>query len=276
MKKSPSTLIFLHIPKTAGTTFSTVLFRQYAPQACFYRTGNKISDSLDELAGLPENARQSLELIYILHAGFGIHHLLPTPSSYVSFLREPWSRLISDYFHACRNSDHSFYAHAQAGATIDDFVFHRLKKQGLTNPMTRFISGINPYQPFHSLPVNALDVAIDNIERHFGFLGLTEQYDESLLLIKQHYKWGNIQYLRKNVGKKNVLHTSFHPATLASFQEGNAMDYSLYAYAKQKLEQSLQQQGPGFWKELKRVRDFNLMNEIVYNFIHTVKKCLTR
>lgn len=181
---SSDTLIFVHIPKTAGTTFSSVLFRQYPSRSRFWGPSNKIQESLKQLSLLHQAVREQLKLIYIVHAGFGIHSTLTQSFSYVSFLRDPWERTISDYFHACRNQDHSFYLLAQQGKTFEDFVWYRISKQGLTNPMTRLISGINPYPALNPLPTEALQIACANVENYFGVVGLQERYDESLLLMK--------------------------------------------------------------------------------------------
>jgi hypothetical protein len=269
------TLIFLHVPKTAGSTFSSVLIRQYPSQLRFYGPYDKIVESMDKLSSMPEEMRRRLKLVYIVHAGFGIHHCLTQRSSYVSFLRDPWKRTFSDYLHASRNRDHSFYLQAQQGKSFDDFLQHRVRMQGLTNPMTRLISGINPYQPFRPLSQDALVVACTNIDKYFGVVGLQERYDESLMLMKQYYGWGNIFYQRRNVGqntKQNEIYCS--PEMREIFQEENSYDFQLYEFARNKLEKSIQNQGTGFKEKVKKFQSYNSQLEAILNSLRTLKQRL--
>src|SRR5687768_14239089 len=86
-------LVFVHIPKTAGVTFSTIL-------AGFYQPGVYSIYSTAEIAKfqqLTEAQRGTYELLQG-HFPYGIHDYIPRPTQYITFLRDPVARVVSLYY----------------------------------------------------------------------------------------------------------------------------------------------------------------------------------
>src|SRR5262245_44203798 len=77
------TLLFLHLPKTAGTTFADILVRQFGPDEVFHvRTPERLprysrwNGTLDELAALSERRRARFRCV-LGHFSFGLHEIIP-------------------------------------------------------------------------------------------------------------------------------------------------------------------------------------------------------
>lgn len=266
------TVIFLHIPKCGGTTLEKIIRRQFRPGEIFYRPQSLIGEGWAELAELSLAQKGAFRLVYIRHAPFGMHQSFPQRFSYVTMLRDPWRRMVSDYYHAARNVDHSFYVLASNGATLEDFVDYRTDRQQLTNPITRLISGINAMPPFAPLPDHALDIACANLQNCFGVAGTVERFDESLLLMKKHFGWGNVHYLRQNIGRNKPNRTEAGDGVKAKFAEANEMDCRLYAWVQERLEQQIEVAGSEFCNEVKRFQRWNRSYQTLFNMARRVKR----
>ncbi|PIQ16502.1 MAG: hypothetical protein COW67_02690, partial [Flavobacteriales bacterium CG18_big_fil_WC_8_21_14_2_50_32_9] len=77
-------LIFMHIPKNAGTTLDTILNRIYPSESIFSIhpvSNNKLNT--DEFINLKESEKKKIRLLKG-HINFGIHKYLAGESGYVT------------------------------------------------------------------------------------------------------------------------------------------------------------------------------------------------
>ena len=90
------TLIFLHIPKTAGSTLNFILDAHYTPENSFATSQTWLhpEGSLDGFEMLTETERARIELLNG-HMGLGLHRHLPQPARYLTVLRDPVERVLS-------------------------------------------------------------------------------------------------------------------------------------------------------------------------------------
>ena len=100
----PHTIIFLHIPKTAGTTLHHIINRQYR-QRQLYVYDNSREDALDAFINLSPQTKASLKLIRG-HLSYGLHEHLPGTHSYFTFLRDPVDRVLSHYYYQFATTRH--------------------------------------------------------------------------------------------------------------------------------------------------------------------------
>src|SRR5262245_34850495 len=119
-------VIFLHLPKTGGTTLSAILERQYRPDQVLPIRGDVRSNRgdmvFDVLRSVPQERIASLRLVSG-HIPYGMHELLPAPSLYITLLRDPVQRALSQYRHVLRDRTH--YLHdlvVRNKMAVEDFV----------------------------------------------------------------------------------------------------------------------------------------------------------
>ena len=94
-------LIFLHIPKTAGTTLNRIIEREYSPFAIFTMDPHRIRATAERFKRLPEGRRRRFHVVRG-HLFYGIHQFLPQGATYITMLREPVARLLSSYYFVLR------------------------------------------------------------------------------------------------------------------------------------------------------------------------------
>src|SRR5438552_2491662 len=104
----PRWLIFLHIPRTAGTTFVRILERQYGAGAVLDLYDSTVGD---RVAALTSGDMEHLRVV-AGHFSFGAHRHLPGSCRYVTFLRDPVERVVSHYYFVRRQPEH--YLHPAA------------------------------------------------------------------------------------------------------------------------------------------------------------------
>ena len=91
----------------------------------------------------------------------------------------------------------------------------------------------------------------------FAVVGIAEEFDRSLILIKRILGWRNPFYTKQNVSRGRALKEDLAPETLRVIEAYNALDIELYRYAKQLFEENIRSQGPSFEKELQAFRMLN-------------------
>lgn len=226
MAIQPKQFFFVHIPKTAGTTFILTLSRLFLwkKRLSYYtRNGRKrhAEESLDY--------KNKFDLCYG-HVPF-IYHEIKRGTVYYTFLREPRARLLSGYKHIKSDTNHGLRKKIDIDATtLKDFL-----KKGITpyfdNLMVRYISG-NLYKPFMEINEHDLALAIKNLDTHFPVYGMTEYFDESLVLLADYMKWPPIYYAKENKSSYQINPAELDEETEKLITACNKYDQLLYQHAK--------------------------------------------
>lgn len=245
-------IIFLHIQKTGGITIQRILRRRLGKSV--------IERGINLLKGKnnPSSLKQLMQnkvygdRYFIGHFCYGIHEYLPTPATYMSFFREPVSRLISLYNFSKINPTAYWHPFA-VDKTLEEFLLG-VDLPELDNGQVRFLVGENfancdeteeffiNKTPVGQCDESLLDLAKKHIDEEFSFIGLTEYFDQSVLLLKEILGWKNSYYLRRNVTKK----TKKEPVSAEvkqAIRDRNHLDIQLYDYVKEKLFQELRAYG---------------------------------
>jgi hypothetical protein len=169
------TSIFMHIPKTAGTSLRNQIASvlRYSETLLVY-PGSDVGISIEELAAMPVYQKLQFRLVYG-HFYFGLHRLIPQHVAYVTFLRAVASRIRSSVMHHATNGTEF----GRDGESISPSVaINEGTEEEFDNLMTRSIAGVTRKQvPLGRMGSTELEMAIANIKRQFAFIGRYETVD---------------------------------------------------------------------------------------------------
>lgn len=224
-------LIFIHIPKSGGSTFDSVLSRQYKKRSIVSVRDNREAQALLKR----KNELQNIRLIKG-HMAFGLHTMFKDPTDYISILRHPVERILSNYSFIKERPQHKLHD--------EIFVKHKMGvaeyvRSGLAhnteNIQTRMFSNAIDIE-FGSSDNSMLNTAVYNMDTYFPVVGVTDMYDQFLILAQQHYKWRNIKYARLNTTKSRVRAENIDDETIDVILKYNSLDMELYLLAKNRFK----------------------------------------
>ena len=234
-------LLFLHIPKTAGSAFSHHLKNQFSHQTICPAA------YLPNLLEIPRDQRAKYKLISGHFSDYA-RAIFEVPVDCLTVLREPVERVVSllrYQTHLARGGP-LYISHA-SHASIAKFSsrFHEEVLKGfyailytsdnqifqtLSNHQVRVISGVR-IEPNYGLTRDDLDAAKKNLV-NYKFLGLTERMQDSLDLLAYTFGWAPITNIVMNETPKNVQHDDISRDLIDRIIELNQLDIELYAFGK--------------------------------------------
>lgn len=257
-------LIFVHVPKAGGTTLHTILARQYAPAAT-YRLDIQHPGELQRFLELPPEARARIRCLRG-HLPFGLHTQLPRPPHYITLLRDPVERFLSQYRHCLRAPENAARLGfpPERSRSLEAYLDLEIERRGL-NFQTRFLCGAfdrtHPEAPYPPLPADALARACDHLDRHILLAGPVDRFDEFLVLAQRLLGWRRLAYLRRNVDpdRGNGEAPDPRPETLARIRALHAADEALVAHARARFDRLVAAQGPDFTRAVLGLRRWDAL-----------------
>lgn len=271
-------LIFLHIPKSAGSTIQTIFKRLYKRNSYFVDGNHPDLNIIKDKLVSQKNIR-----LCFGHMDFGIHENIGQEYKYVTIIRDPIERVISQYYYVKRLSKN--YLHDQAfkenNFSLAEYVESGLSTE-LNNGQVRILIGAGGFHkklytkyeiPFGKCERWMLEEAKLNIEKHFVFCGLQEYFDESLVLMKKELGWKwNIGYVSQNITHRRRKASELDDKTLKIIRDANALDIELYEWVKTKFLANVEKEGSYIEKELRKLKWENLLQY----YIHQIKNILRK
>ena len=223
-------LIFLHIPKTAGTTLNRIIEWQYNPLAIFTMDPYRIRATPERLRKLSEGRRRRLRMVRG-HLYYGIHEFLPQGGTYFTMLREPVARFFSSYYFVQRRPLHPMHRKVTTERIgVEDFIRLTPRRQNL---QCSLIAGI---KNDGTCDERVLDKAKENLEKSFSVVGISERFEESLMLMAETFDWEIPFYENRKVSKTRP---QIDPGAVEMIRDHNRLDLELYEFGKTLFEESL-------------------------------------
>ncbi len=263
---SESPLIFMHIPKCGGMSLFSSLTETF---------GTNIVDLYDEsprsIGRFRLQMQDQSKMVYCGHFSYGLHEWISRDASYVSFVREPISRLISLYYYCQPTFKGKF--NPKSGVSIDkmktnlnypdfflDFeaciagdyspeAFFSAKSAELDNGMVRRFSGkgLSP----EICTEQDLERAKLVIESSFSFVGLTERFPESVARLSELFGLPQLREKKVNLGekaRKSTGEVKFSDELVNKIKDMNRFDILLYDWIGAKFDSK------GSFLNVKRVK----------------------
>jgi hypothetical protein len=223
-------LIFLHIPKTAGTTLNRIIEWQYNPLSIYTMDPYGIRATVERFKKLSEERRRRIRVVRG-HLLYGIHEFLPQGATYITMLREPVARFLSSYYFILRRPLHPLHRKLKTERLgVEDYLRLTPHRQNL---QCRFIAGIGEGG---NCDEQVLKAAKENLARSFTVAGLCERFPESLMLMTTSFGWEIPFYENRKVSKNR---SAVEPGVIDTIREHNRLDIELYEFAKKRFEESL-------------------------------------
>lgn len=244
-------LRFLHIPKTAGTTFKEYLISQHpAHRIVEFQPCSEWGQEL-----INQRDFRSTPLLVLGHAPRDTDvawvNSLPT----VAFLRNPMERVISFCQHVNEGKSPQL-RHAFAPGKLDLDRFLDSGYIELSNLQVRMLTQNFSWNAPRTLGQSDLDEAIACLDSRISAFGLTERFYQSLFLMAIPFGWKLPQYSASNTAA-GVVQLNFSPAHIDRIRRLNELDMQLYEFAAQKFDRVLNALSQAHERELQ-----NFMSKI--------------
>lgn len=278
------TVLFLHIPKVGGTTLNGIIYRQFNDNSgssgegglfrsgIYYYPGQGTGGGFlkDPALPIPDDVRRALRRedlhAVVGHFWFGVHEHLTGPWRYITLLRDPVDRVVSLYYHFKFKSNRPPNLEAKmeqlrarlvrpadiVGMSLEEFVEDPPYRE-VDNDQTRRISGLEP--PLGGCTRQTLEAARENLQAHFSVVGVTERFDETIVLMRHALNWTkDILYYPRNTNPLRPRLDAIPPSIRESILRRNELDHELYLLANSMLDEKISSMGGGFEEEVLEFR----------------------
>ena len=261
--------IHLHIPKTGGTTLRDIIQRQYRSEKILMIP--KLEESENILKEVSTSQINQLKLIQG-HLKYGIHNHFYRRAKYFAIIRDPINRVLSTYYYVLSQKNNpQNLSTSNNQMTIYDYVQSGVNPF-LINGQTQLISGKtgnidNPIIKSEEL----FSLAKENIANDFLFLGITEMFDETILILKNMLGWHMPYYSIANRTKKKPNYDAVNPTIISFIKEHNQLDIKLYNITKTSLLNRIAEENDIFQNRINKFKKINRLLNPLFSYSRAIR-----
>ena len=241
-------IIFIHIPKSGGSTFHSILNVRYKKINIYNIFGGRFSDpEIINFINLPNKEKSKIKLLKG-HMPFGLHKYLDDEFEYITFVRNPFERVISQFYYIKQNKKNPKHEQVHlTGMGIKEFVTSGIVS-GMNNGHCRFLTGDVDRLPY-GVSNNLIEETLENVNKKFMWIGVTERFDESILVLAFKMGWKKLPYyIKQNVSQISPRSKGLCKKDIYAIKAYNKEDMKLYEWANDALDY-----------EISKIRNFDLM-----------------
>ncbi|MEM6528888.1 MAG: sulfotransferase family 2 domain-containing protein [Chloroflexota bacterium] len=218
-------LIFLHMPKSGGTTMLHLISWNYSNPFIINHY-----DQIPPFIAQPDDAKRKVDAIGgQIH--FGIHEYMPQPMTYITLLRNPAERLLSIYYYTMDRRRAEKLPNPDS--TFEEFLEQEPFQAEMQ--LRLLLGGPTMDDTLHKpLPGDTLAQAQQRIEAHFTVAGVMDYYDESLVMMKHRLGWSRAYYAKRNINTKRPTGRDVPETTRKLAEKLTETETELYEWIKQR------------------------------------------
>lgn len=157
------------------------------------------------------------------HFRYGYHKFSNRPANYFTFLRDPIEHVISSYQYSIDYPEK--FGNIPDG--INNIIDFAKCPYGF-NLQTKYITGIEKVEN----EPNIISIAKEHLESKIKLIGLTEDFDTSLLMMGKIMKWPITTYIKKNTGLSRAKEPRPDQDTMKELSKILTYDLQVYQIAK--------------------------------------------
>jgi len=224
---SSPAILFMHIPKTAGTSIREAIVTNYKESEIAYLYPDPPGFLVNDLRLLPLDQRSHFRLV-AGHFQYGVHDFLPQKSTYITFVRHPFARVVSHYLSLLQT--HSSLLSEGDSLLSLEAALEQNRTVNLDNVLVRFFSGVDEKDlPPGMVDQTVYDVAIHHLKTNFAFVGHQECTDRSYAAMSDLFGWTRKCDLGSANRNPNPVSAIEQEKYRKAVEHYNRWDYLLYA-----------------------------------------------
>ncbi len=220
-------LLFMHVPKTAGSSLYSIFRTILQPPELLKLHPN--GETLVRINALPKQHMARLKILYG-HVDLQLAKQILPLQQCVTLLRDPVDRIVS-YYAFVKHMNSGLHSELAQRTSITQWI-DALRLPETDNGMVRRFSGALYDAGIGRCTRQMLERAKANLAQ-FALVGLTDRFDEFYALLANRLALPMRTYVVAKVNAKRPRAGQLHADTLADLEGRNALDRELYRFAEE-------------------------------------------